>query len=48
MSLKAVIRRYRFQQGCHWGFYDAREKLGTMIEVTNFDEVKAIEAAQNK
>ena len=32
----------------HWGFYDAREKLGTMIEVTNFDEVKAIEAAQNK
>lgn len=29
-----------------WGFFDTNEKLGTMIEVTNFQEVANIEAAE--
>ena len=29
-----------------WGFFDTNKKLGTMIEVTNFQEVANIEAAE--
>ena len=31
-----------------WGFFNTDEKLGTMIEVTNFAEVAKIEAQENK
>lgn len=29
-----------------WGFFDTNEKLGTMIELTNFEEVDRLEAAE--
>jgi len=31
-----------------WGFFNTNDKLGTMIEVTNFEEVANIEAAAKK
>lgn len=31
-----------------WGFFNTNDKLGTMIEVTNFEEVANIEAAAAK
>lgn len=46
---------YRIQTGpnsrhpaLQWGFFNTNEKLGTMIEVTNFEEVDNLIAAEKK
>lgn len=31
-----------------WGFFDTNDKLGTMIELTNFEEVARLEAAEQQ